>query len=92
MTLATVSAACPNSAVALDEQITAKVIQLVGTMRPDLEVLLWVDVYATSNDEGLDRLSALIGPDDAVLVMCVMRSVYWGYGLNLCDWAGGLPA
>ena len=42
MTLATVSASFPNSAVALDEQITAKVIQLVGTVRPDLEVLLWV--------------------------------------------------
>ena len=92
MTLATVSASYPNSAFALDEQITAEVIQLVGTVRPDLEVLLWAGVYATSNDEGLDRLGALLGPDDAVLVMCVMRSVYWGYGLNLCDWAGGLPA
>ena len=92
MTLATVSASFPNSAVALDEQITAEVIQLVGTVRPDLEVLLWAGVYATSDDEGLDQLSALIGSDDAALLMCVMRSVYWGYGLNLCDWAGGLPA
>jgi hypothetical protein len=77
MTLATVSASFPNSAVALDEQITAKVIQLVGTVRPDLEVLLWVGVYATSKDEELDRLGALIGPSDAALVMSVMRSVYW---------------
>ena len=92
MTLATVSTSFPNSAVALDEQITAKVIQLVGSVRPDLEVLLWAGVYATSNDEGLDQLSALIGPHDAALVMDVIRSVYWGYGLNLCDWAGGLPA
>jgi hypothetical protein len=92
MTLATVSASFPNSAVALDEQITAKVIQLVGTVRPDLEVLLWVGVYATSNDEEVDRLGALIDPDDAALLMCVMRSVYWSYGLYLCDWFGGLPA
>jgi hypothetical protein len=75
MTLATVSTSFPNSAVALDEQITAEVIQLVGTIRPDLEVLLWAGVYATSNDEGLDRLGASLSPDDAALVMCVMRSV-----------------
>jgi hypothetical protein len=92
MTLATVSASFPNSAFALDEQITAEVIQLVGTVRPDLEVLLWVGVYATNNDEELDRLGVLLGPHDAALVMDVMRSVYWGYGLNLCDCAGGLPA
>jgi hypothetical protein len=92
MTLATVSASFPNSAVALDEQITAEVIQLVGTIRPDLEVLLWAGVYATSTAEEVDRLGALIDPDDAVLLMCVMRSVYWSYGLHLCDWAGGLPA
>jgi hypothetical protein len=92
MTLATVSTSYPNSAVALDEQITAKVIQLVGTIRPDLEVLLWTGVYATSTVEGLDRLGALLGPDDAALVMCVMRSVFWTYGVHLCDWAGGLPA
>jgi hypothetical protein len=89
--LSTVSASFPNSAVALDEQITSKVIQLVGTVRPDLEVLLWVGVYATSTAEEVDRLGALIDPDDAVLLMCVMRSVYWSYGLHLCDWAGGLP-
>jgi hypothetical protein len=92
MNLSTVSASFPNSAFALDEQITAEVIQLVGTVRPDLEVLLWAGVYATSNDEGLDQLSALIGSDDAALVMGVIRSVYWSYGLHLCDWAGGLPA
>jgi hypothetical protein len=92
MTMATVSASFPNSAVALDEQITAKVIQLVGTVRPDLEVLLWVGVYATSNDEEVDRLGALIDPDDAALLMDVMRSVYLSYGLNLCDRAGGLPS
>jgi len=92
MTLAPVSTSYPNSAFALDEQITAEVIQLVGTVRPDLEVLLWAGVYATSNDEGLDQLSALLGSDDAALLMCVMRSVYWSYGLHLCDWAGGLPA
>ena len=40
MTLATVSASFPNSAFALDEQITAEVIQLVGTIRPDT-----VDLY-----------------------------------------------
>ena len=91
MNLLTVSASFPNSAFALDEQITAEVIQLVGTVRPDLEVLLWAGVYS-SNDEGLDQLSALIGSDDAALVMCVMRSVYWRYGLQLCDWVGGLPA
>ena len=77
MNLLTVSTSYPNSAVALDEQITAEVIQLVGTVRPDLEVLLWAGVYATSNDEGLDQLSALIGSNDAALVMGVMRSVYW---------------
>ena len=91
MTLATVSASSPNPAVALNEQITAEVIQLVGTVRPDLEVLLWVGVYATSNDE-IDRLGVLIGSDDVALVMDVMRSVYLSYGLHLCDWAGGLPA
>ena len=92
MTLAPVSASFPNSAVALDDQIIAEVIQQVGTTRPDLEALLWTGVYATSNDEALDRLGVLIGPHDAALVMDVIRSVYWGYGLNLCDWAGGLPA
>ena len=92
MTLATVSTSFPNSAVALDEQIIAEVIQQVGTIRPDLEALLWTGVYATSTVEGLDRLGALLGPDDAALVMGVMRSVYWSYGLHLCDWVGGLPA
>jgi hypothetical protein len=90
--LSTVSASYPNSAVALDEQITAEVIQLVGTIRPDLEVLLWTGVYATSTVEGLDRLGVLLGPHDAALVMCVVRSVYWSFGLHLCDCAGGLPA
>jgi len=51
MTFATVTTSFPNSAVPLDEQIIAKVIQLVGTFRPDLEVLLWVGVYATSNEQ-----------------------------------------
>jgi hypothetical protein len=92
MTLPTVSASYPNSAFALDEQITAEVIQLVGTIRPDLEVLLWVGVYATSNDEEVNRVGAVLSPDDAALVMCVMRSVYWSFGLHLCDWTGGLPA
>ena len=92
MTLATVSASFPNSAVALDDQIIAEVIQQVGIIRPDLEALLWTGVYATSTVEGLDRLGALLGPDDAALVMGVMRSVYWSYGLHLCDWAGGVPA
>jgi len=92
MTLATGSASSPNSVVALNEQITAEVIKLVGTVRPDLEVLLWVGVYATSNDEALDQLGALIGSDDVALVMDVMRSVYLSYGLHLCDWAGRLPA
>ena len=92
MNHSTVSASFPNSAFALDEQITAEVIQLVGTVRPDLEVLLWVGVYATSNDEEVDRLVASLSPDDAALVMCVMRDVYWSYGLHLCDWVGGLPA
>ena len=50
MTLAIVSASFPNCAVALDEQITAKVIQLVGTVRPDLEALLWTGVYAMTVD------------------------------------------
>jgi hypothetical protein len=90
--LSTVSASVPNSAVALDQRITSEVIQLVGTVRPDLEVLLWVGVYATSNDEEVDRLGALIGPDDAALLMDVMRSVYFSYGLHMCDWVGGLPA
>jgi hypothetical protein len=57
-----------------------------------LEVLLWVGVCATSNDEEVDRLGALIGSDDVALVMGVIRSVYLSYGLHLCDWAGGLPA
>ena len=92
MNLSTVSASYPNSAVALDEQIIAKVIQQVGTIRPDLEALLWTGVYATSNDEQVNRVGAALGPDDAALVMCVMRSVYWAHGLHLCDWAGGLPA
>ena len=92
MTLATVSASFPNSAVALDDQIIAEVIQQVGTIRPDLEALLWTGVYATSNDEEVDRLGALIDPDDAALLIDVMRSVYLSYGLHLCDWDGGLPA
>ena len=92
MTLATVSTSFPNSAVALDDQIIAEVIQQVGTIRPDLEALLWTGVYATVNDEEAERVGALLGPDDAALVMCVMRSVFWTYGVHLCDWAGGLPA
>ena len=91
MTLANVSASFPNSAVALDEQITSKVIQLVGTVRPDLETLLLAGVNTESAEE-LDQLAALITPQDASLLMCVMRSVYWSFGLHLCDWAGGLPA
>ena len=91
MTLATVSASFPNSAVALDEQITSKVIQVVGTVRPDLETLLLAGVNTGSAEE-LDQLAALITPQDASLLMCVMRSVYWSFGLHLCDWAGGLPA
>jgi hypothetical protein len=91
MTLATVSASFPNSAVALDEQITSKVIQLVGTFRPDLETLLLAGVNTESAEE-LDQLAAMITPQDASLLMCVMRSVYWSFGLHLCDWTGGLPA
>jgi hypothetical protein len=60
--LSTVSASFPNSAVALDGQITAKVIQQVGTIRPDLEALLWTGVYATSNDEGLDPIGCIALP------------------------------
>jgi len=39
MTLTTVSTLFPNSAIALDEQITSKIIYLVGNVRPDLETL-----------------------------------------------------
>ena len=57
MNLSTVSTSYPNSAVALDEQITAKVIQLVGTVRPDLETLLLAGVNTGSAEE-LDQLAA----------------------------------
>jgi len=91
MTLATVSASFPNSAVGLDEQITAKIIHLVGAVRPDLETLLLAGVNAKTEEE-MDQLAALIDSQDAVLLVRGMRSVYWSFNLNLCDWAGGLPA
>ena len=89
MNHSTVSASFPNSAVPLDEQITAKIIHLVGTVRPDLELLLRAGVNAKTEEE-MDGLAALIDSQDAVLLVGVMRSVYWSYGLNLCDWAGGI--
>ena len=47
MTLTTVSTSFPNSAVALDEQITSEIIHLVGNVRPDLETLSLAGVNAS---------------------------------------------
>ena len=64
MNLSTVSTSFPNSAVALDEQITAKIIHLVGTVRPDLELLLLAGVNAKTEEE-MDQLAALIDSQDS---------------------------
>ena len=90
MNLSTVSASFPNSAFALDDQIVAKVIQLVGSVRPDLETILVAALNAQS-EEAREVLAALIDQQDTALVLDVMRSVYCSYGLHLCDCAEGPP-
>jgi len=87
MTLATVTTSVSNSALT---QASLKVVELVGAERPDLELIIWATVSAT--DEEVNRLVSLISPQDAELLERVVKSVFWSYGLHLCDWAGGLPA
>jgi len=87
MTLATVTTSVRNSIV---PQASLKVVELVGAHRPDLELIIWASVRAT--DEEVNELAALITPEDADLLERVVKSVFWSYGLNLCDWAGGLPS
>ena len=87
MTLATVTTSVSKSAVT---QASLKVVELLGAQRPDLELIIWASVRAT--DEEVNELAALITPEDADLLERVVKSVFWSYGLNLCDWAGGLPS
>jgi len=67
-----------------------KVVELLGAGRPDLELLIWATVSAT--DEEVNELASLVSPQDAELLERVVKSVFWSYGLHLCDWVGGLPA
>ncbi len=88
MTLATVSTSVPKSAVT---QASLKIVELLGAHRPDLELIIWASVSAETDKE-VNQLAALITPEDADLLERVTKSVFWSYGLHLCDWAGGLPA
>jgi hypothetical protein len=81
MTLAT---SFPNSAIT---QIAFRVVELVGTVRPDLELIIWASVKAETEAE-LNQLAALIAPHDAELLERVIKSVAWGFGIHLCDWGG----
>ena len=87
MTLATGSTSVSKSAVT---QASLKIVELLGAHRPDLELIIWASVSAT--DKEVNQLAALITPEDADLLERVVKSVFWSFGLNLCDWVGGLPA
>jgi len=87
MTLATVTTSVSNSALT---QASLKVVELVGAERPDLELIIWATVSAT--DEEVNRLASLVSPQDAELLECVVKSVFWSFGLHICDWVGGLPS
>jgi len=88
MTLAAASASHPNSAFS---QATCKAVELLGAERPDLELIIWASL-AAQTDEEVNELAALIPPEDTELLERVVKSVFWNFGLNLCDYAGGLPA
>ena len=75
MTKATVTTSVPNSVV---PQASFKVVELLGAHRPDL-------------DKEVNQLAAPITPEDADLRERVVRSVFWNFGLNLCDWVGYCP-
>ena len=87
MTQATMSTSFPNSAFI---QASLKVVEIVSAERPDLGLLIWATVSAT--DEEVNQLASLVSPEDVDLLERVVKSVFWSFGLNLCDWAGGLPA
>ncbi len=88
MTLSTLKTSVPNSAVT---QASLKIVELLGAERPDLELIIWASV-AAQTDKEVNQLAALITPEDAELLERVVRSVFWSFGLHLCDWAGGLPS
>ena len=71
-------------------EATFRVVELVGAQRPDLELIIWASVTAQTNRE-VNDLAALISSEDGDLLERLVRSVFWSYGLHLCDWAGGLP-
>ena len=77
----------PQSAVT---QASLKVVELLGAERPDLELLSWATVSAT--DEEVNELASLVSPQDLDLQERVVKSVFWSFGLNLCEWVGGLPS
>ena len=72
-------------------QASFRVVELLDAERPDLGLIVWASVSAQTDQEA-NQLAALITPEDAELLERVARSVFWNFGLNLCDWAGGLPA
>ena len=84
MNLPPASTSVRNSAVT---QIAFRVVELVGTVRPDLERIIWASVSAHSAEE-LERLAALITPRDAELLERVIKAVAWSFGIHLCDWGG----
>jgi hypothetical protein len=88
MTLSTVRTSLPSSAVT---HASLKIVELIGAHRPDLELIIWASVAAQTNQE-VNELAALITPEDADLLESVTKSVFWNFGLHLCDWEGGLPS
>ena len=88
MTLATVTTSVSKSAV---PQASLKIVELLGAHRPDLGLIVWASV-AAQTDKEVNELAALITPEDVDLLECVVKRVFWSYGLHLCDWVGGLPA
>jgi hypothetical protein len=64
-----------------------KVVELLGAERPDLELIIWASV-AAQTDKEVNELAT----DDADLLEHVVKSVFWSYGLNLCECVGGLPS